>query len=62
MDIQPTLACNENFVVIGDEGSKDAVCYDTQSGHVLCRIGGTWKIRLMEEGHGFKRLYLCRTQ
>ncbi|KAI9319503.1 WD40-repeat-containing domain protein [Dichotomocladium elegans] len=38
--LQPTFTHNENYVMIGDETSTDVICWDTQTGSVLARLGG----------------------
>ncbi|KAI8141496.1 WD40-repeat-containing domain protein [Fennellomyces sp. T-0311] len=38
--LQPAFTYNEDYVMIGDEASTNAVCYDTQTGELLSKISG----------------------
>jgi len=38
--LQPTMTYNEEFVMIGDEGSSDVLCWDTRTGVLLQRLQG----------------------
>ncbi|KAI7848261.1 WD40-repeat-containing domain protein [Circinella umbellata] len=38
--LQPAFTYNEDFVLIGDETSSNAFCYDTQTGALLTKISG----------------------
>lgn len=38
--LQPTVSYNDDYVMIGDEGSTDVFVWDTQTGSLLTRIAG----------------------
>jgi len=42
LSLQPTMTYNEEYVMVGDEGSTDVLCWDTRTGVLLKRLPGTY--------------------